>query len=280
MNCPICNKEFQLTDAFCPNCGFEIHILPESASDAVKKHENERAKRFNETWYALQNSVVKEQKFEAQSKEIQQKLVEKQKELDDSIKDLSEKLSFADEDKRQLEAQLKEKQNELKDKTKELGNLLSEAQHKIEGLETQLKEKQEGASQFQKEIKDLQKQLSDDRFSIPKPLAFLVMSQEGNITAIYNILEGENSFGYAKSHEKHQQIICNTQISDVHFCIRAISAVDAKGRTRTKFFVAPRDGQLYGSSNCSNIINSERELDKNESVYIDDVRFTLVANKV
>ena len=64
MNCPICNKEFQLTDAFCPNCGFEIHILPESASDAVKEHENERTKRFNETWNALQDSVVKEQKFE------------------------------------------------------------------------------------------------------------------------------------------------------------------------------------------------------------------------
>lgn len=130
MNCRICNnKELQPTDTFCPTCGFEIHIMPAGASDAVKEHENERAERYNKTWNALQDSVAEVQKLEIQSKEIQQKLDEKQKELDD--------------------------------KTKNLGNLLSEARHKIAQLETQLKEKQEGASQFQKTIEKLKKQIGD-----------------------------------------------------------------------------------------------------------------------
>lgn len=127
MNCPICNNELQLTDAFCPNCGFEIHIYP--ANDATKAFEKTREGKYKDTWKALNESKAESQKLEIQSQKIQQKLDEKQKELDD--------------------------------KTKNLGNLLSEARHKIAQLETQLKEKQEGASQFQKTIEKLKKQISD-----------------------------------------------------------------------------------------------------------------------
>lgn len=187
MICPICNnKELQPTDAFCPSCGYEIHIYP-NGSKALDEYERKRAERYKETWKALNNN--------------------------------------------------------------------------------------------NNTIHALQRQIDELKSTMVRPIAYLVMSQEGNITAIYNVLEGENSFGYKASNGRHQQIICNAQISDVHFNIRAISAADAKGRTRTKFFVAPRDGEIFGSSNCSNIINSERELEKNESVYIDDIKFTLVANK-
>ena len=127
MNCPICNKELQLTDAFCPNCGFEIHIYP--ANDATKAFEKTREEKYKDTWKALNDSKTEVQKLEIQSQKIQQKLDEKQKELDDSIKDLSDKLSLAHLENSRLEAQLKEKQ--------------------------------EGASQFQKTIKKLQEQIGD-----------------------------------------------------------------------------------------------------------------------
>ena len=127
MNCPICNNELQLTDAFCPNCGFEIHIYP--ANDATKAFEKTREGKYKDTWKALNESKAESQKLEIQSQKIQQKLDEKQKELDD--------------------------------KTKNLGDLLSEACHEIAQLETQLKEKQEGASQFQKTIEKLKKQIGD-----------------------------------------------------------------------------------------------------------------------
>ena len=55
MNCPICNKELQLTDAFCPNCGFEIHILPVSASDVVKEYESSRIENYKKIWGTLKD---------------------------------------------------------------------------------------------------------------------------------------------------------------------------------------------------------------------------------
>ena len=112
-----------------------------------------------------------------------------------------------------------------------------------------------------------------------KPLAFLVMMQDNSVSAIFEIHEGDNSFGYAKSHDKHQQIICSTPVSDFHFAIRAVSSKDLKGRIRTKFFVMPRDGQIYGAAGKANIIASERELERNEAVYIENIKFTLVTNK-
>jgi hypothetical protein len=114
-----------------------------------------------------------------------------------------------------------------------------------------------------------------------KPLAYLVMMQGESVSSIFGIYEGNNSFGYTKSNDRHQQIICNgnVDVADNHFIVRAVSSVDSKGRTRTKFYVAPQDGKIYHSAKHANIIGSEIEFEKKDSVFIDDVRFTLVANK-
>ena len=81
MNCPICNKELQPTDAFCPTCGYEIHILPGNISDAVRKYEETREKSFRKTWVALNESHADSQRIENQNKEIQLALDNKQEEL-------------------------------------------------------------------------------------------------------------------------------------------------------------------------------------------------------
>lgn len=280
MKCPICNEEYQLTDSFCPNCGYEIHILPGNISDAAREYEETRAERYKETWDALNNNKDTVAKLETENGSIQN-------ELNAKVQQLNEKNNQYENLNSQFTALQKEIESLVQEEDKQKGSLdFSGVIKKLrEQIGDYLKKKEE-KNQIESNLKKanntilaLQKQIDEIKTSIVHPIASLVMSQEGNITAIYNILEGENSFGYAKSNDRHQQIICNAQISDVHFSIRAVSAADAKGRTRTKFFVTPRDGQIYGSSNSSNIINSERELEKNESIYIDDVKFTLVANK-
>ena len=273
MICPICNKEHQPTDDFCPTCGYEIHNFPDpdNISDAVRKYEETREKSYRKTWVALNESHADSQRLEAENSKIQQKFDEKEQELKDIVaqkEKLDSQLKTLEKERNQLLSQINEKQRVYN----MLSNDMNTAQHEKEKLDTNLKEANIS-------ILALQRQIDEIKSSMVHPIAYLVMSQGGNITAIYNIIEGENSFGYAKAHDRHQQIICNAQVSDVHFSIRAISAADAKGRTRTKFYVTPRDGQIYGSFNNANIINSERELEKNESVFIDDVKFTLVANK-
>lgn len=54
MNCPICNKELQPTNAFCPDCGFELHIMPAGVSDAVKEYENSRIENYKKIWETLE----------------------------------------------------------------------------------------------------------------------------------------------------------------------------------------------------------------------------------
>lgn len=46
MKCPICNHELLQNESFCPQCGFEIHILPEGVSEAVKAYENARIEKY------------------------------------------------------------------------------------------------------------------------------------------------------------------------------------------------------------------------------------------
>lgn len=268
--CRVCGQFCLLTDAFCPTCGYEIHIYP-SESKAMAEYEEMRAERYRKTWEALNESQAVSQRLEAENSKIQHKLDEKAQELKDKVaqnEKMDDQLKTLEKERNRLHSQIEEKQRD----SNQLSNDMNAARHEKEKLDANLKE-------ANNTILALQRQIDEIKTSIVHPIASLVMSQEGNITSIYNILEGENSFGYAKSNDRHQQIICNAQISDVHFSIRAISATDTKGRTRTKFFVTPRGGQIYGSSNSSNIINSERELEKNDSIFIDDIKFTLVANK-
>lgn len=112
-----------------------------------------------------------------------------------------------------------------------------------------------------------------------QPLAFLVMMQNDSVSAIFGIREGENTFGFAASHDQHHQIICDATVSDIHFMVKADSTIDPKGRKRTKFSVTSRDGNIYGAAHQANLISGESPFEKNSSIYIDDVKFTLVANK-
>ena len=102
------------------------------------------------------------------------------------------------------------------------------------------------------------------------PISFLVMMQSDKVTSIFGLFEGENVFG--------NQLICSARVADPHFSVRALTHQDSKGRARTKFYVSPLKGRIYRSAQNANEIIGETEMEKTDSIYIDNVRFTLVAN--
>lgn len=177
------------------------------------------------------------------------------------------------------------------EKYKERMRLMTDAETKADDLSEQLtattKRADAAEEKVAEQIKEIQKmqmengelQKKIEAFDVEKPIAFLVMIQGDSISALFTIYEGENSFGYLVSHDRHQQILCKADVADSHFTIKVTTTNDSKGRPRTKYYVAPKDGKIYRSARHSNIIESEVEFEKNESIFVDDVKFTLVANK-
>ena len=150
--------------------------------------------------------------------------------------------------------------------------------------EETLKKTEAEAQVGRQRIAELEKELSkaqqnEKATELNLPVAYLVMSSGDRVSAIYDIYEGDNSFGYACSKGAHHQIICDPPLADNHFMIKAMTTLSPKGTKRTDFTVKPLEGQIYGAKGYANIYITEAALDKNSSVYIGNIRFTLVTNK-
>lgn len=70
MNCPICNKELQPNDTFCPECGFEIHILPNEVSDEIVAYERERVEKYKERRHQLNEAEIRSNELSNQLLEV------------------------------------------------------------------------------------------------------------------------------------------------------------------------------------------------------------------
>lgn len=172
MTCPICNHELPQNESFCPQCGFEIHILPEGVSDAVKVYENARITNYIKIWDTIQNTNTTLQKQEEEKSSLQTELSSSQEKLQiatQQVADLTKQISSAQKEINSLEAQLKAKQgsiakflSNISDLTKikeedrerlaritderdklnaqyrDLSNKMSEAQYAIQQLESRL----------------------------------------------------------------------------------------------------------------------------------------------
>ena len=85
--CPVCETSMELQTDFCPKCGFQRHILPNGVSDKVQADENERiakAKEFYEAYEAAKSAA--DNAKAAADKEMQSKLDEANKALEDEKK--------------------------------------------------------------------------------------------------------------------------------------------------------------------------------------------------
>lgn len=56
MKCPICDFEHESMD-YCPECGFERHLLMNSASEEIKQYEQQRIEHAKQTWDKLQTTI-------------------------------------------------------------------------------------------------------------------------------------------------------------------------------------------------------------------------------
>ena len=186
--------------------------------------------------------------------------------------DVSSEVSSYEQEREDRFKAMLERREELEKTEKEKTAIIKERDTEIVNLKQQ-------NNRLTEDLRHQQEML--EQTENEKPLAYLVMMQGESVSSIYGIYDGINSFGYAKSNDRHQQIFCNgnVDLADNHFIVRAELTMDSKGRTRTKFFVAPQDGKIYQSAKQANIIDSEIEFEKKDSIFIDDVRFTLAANK-
>lgn len=170
MNCPICNKELQLTDNICPICGFEIHIYP-SGSDAAREYEETREKSYRKTWEALNESQAVSKRLEAENSKIQQSLDKKEQEVKDTVaknEKIDIQLKALEEERNRLLFQISEHngtiqtlQNQIRDcidikKEKEEWKTKSEAwESKYNSLFADMSEAQRKMSQIESQLKSV-----------------------------------------------------------------------------------------------------------------------------
>lgn len=250
--CRICGTEIPIDQDLCPNCGRLKVNFPAILPDKLKNLFDEEKVRYEQD-------------------------VKDREEKDLSSTSTEENLRKTVSEQKQKLKELENQKKEAETKSNELTDQLLAATNRADAAEETVAERTKEIQEIQKEKNELREQINAN--NVEKPLAFLVMMQGDSISALFGIYEGENSFGYMKSHDRHQQIICNAHVADNHFVIKATISTDSKGRPRTKFFVTPEDGRIYRSSNQANLISSEVELEKNECIYIDNVKFTLVVKR-
>jgi DNA repair exonuclease SbcCD ATPase subunit len=174
MKCPICNEEYQLTDSFCPNCGYEIHILPGNISDAAREYEETREKSYKKTWVALNESQADSQRLEAENSKIQQKFDEKEHELKDIVaqnEKLDIQLKALEEERNQLLSQITERKSTIQKLRDQIGDYLSlkkekedmksksnEWESKYNGLFADMSDAQRKISQIQSQLQSMTKE--------------------------------------------------------------------------------------------------------------------------
>ena len=242
IQCPVCGEQLSAYTNFCPSCSFEIHILPNDIPNALREMEEQRVRYAKNTYLGMKSEITR------------------------------------------LQAEVEQKSTEILNAKAPYEERIASLEGKCRDTNEQLNRKQEEMAVLHQQNKKLQEEVTTAQAAAKasvtnQPLAYLVMTQNDNVSAIYNIQEGENTFGYAASHDMHHQIICNAQVADIHFAIRATSTTDHKGRKRSSFTVSSAGGNIYGAANEANLISGEMPFEKNGSIYIEDVRFTLVANK-
>ena len=242
IQCPVCGETLSAYTNFCPSCSFEIHILPNEIPNALREMEEQRVRYAKNTYLGMKSEISR------------------------------------------LQAKVEQKSTEILNSTALYEERIASLEGQCRAANEQLNRKQEEVAVLNQQNKKLQEDIAA-AMAAPKasatdqPLAYLVMTQNDNVSAIYSIQEGENTFGFAASHDMHHQIICNAQVADIHFIIRATSTTDPKGRKRSSFTVSSAGGYIFGAANEANLISGEIPFEKNASIYIEDVRFTLVANK-
>lgn len=104
--CKVCGRDLNLSDSFCPKCGFEHHILPELVSNEVRIYEEKRIKACKKAWEEHKQGYENLKKnYEAE--------VSKNKTLEQNFKEEKAKTRAAEQEKERLKVQVDKIQKEL-----------------------------------------------------------------------------------------------------------------------------------------------------------------------
>lgn len=219
MICPICNKELQPTDAFCPSCGYEIHVLPGNISDAAREYEETREKSYRKTWVALNESHADSQRLEAENSIIQQKFDEKEQELKDIVaqnEKLDNQLKALEEERNRLRSQIEEKQADISERKSTIQKLRDQIRDYLDQRAQSNKEKEEWKTKYdelskkmseaQLEIDRLKTELKSNSNSVLLGIVS-IKNKATNVLSYLPVYKGENTYGsMADDGQKHHQI--------------------------------------------------------------------------
>lgn len=119
--CKVCGRDLNLSDSFCPKCGFEHHILPELVSNEVRIYEEKRIKAYKKAWEEHKQGYENLKKnYEAESS--------KNKTLEHNLNDAKAKIAAAEQEKGRLKGQVDKAQKELASAKKEMQGLVDKVQ--------------------------------------------------------------------------------------------------------------------------------------------------------
>lgn len=271
MICPICNEEYQLTDSFCPNCGYEIHILPGNISDAAREYEETREKSFRKTWVALNESHADSQRLEAENSIIQQKFDEKEQELKDIVaqnEKLDNQLKALQEERDQLLSQISERKSTIQKLKDQISDYLDQRaqlkkekeewktksdkwESKFNELSTKMSEAQYTIEQQKSQIQNTKKALDEANRkkiveTVKRPMAFLLLKGIGEET-VGAVYQGNNSYGcmFGGINDPNHQELSIDGLKPFHFRIETVGnrflLHDAVGN------ITSANGELIGS---------------------------------
>ncbi len=153
--CKVCGHPLSFADTFCPECGFERHVLPTPVSREVEEYEDKRIRE-----YLKKLKLAQEQK-----KEIEKLNSELQTAKSESVanKQEIEKLSAElEEVTHQASANSKDKERELSRIQKEYATIKVDK----ENIEKQLRNEQDAHNRTRQQVKELLVKI--ERLSIEK----------------------------------------------------------------------------------------------------------------
>lgn len=119
--CKICGEGVNLSDSFCPQCGFEHHILPEPISVEVKMYEENRIEVCKKVWEERNQGLKLRKTYD--------EVLSEKNTLEQELEKARKKIQSTEEEKERYKVQIDKAQKELASVKKEKQGLVDKVQN-------------------------------------------------------------------------------------------------------------------------------------------------------
>lgn len=204
--CKICGEGVNLSDSFCPQCGFEHHILPEPISVEVKMYEENRIKVCKKVWEEHNQGLKLRKAYDDE--------MAKKKTLEQELEKARKKTQSVEEEKERYKAQVDKAQKELSSAKKDNQGLVDKVLN-LTSRNNTLENKMNIA------LIELEKAKKSNQLSG----IVLITDTENDFHAVAPINSGINTFGSEASKDNHHMVRLgpfSTQLTPKHFSVESI----------------------------------------------------------